>query len=437
MLKAFDLEAPIDTENTRTLFETVKRLKGVLCIFPDTKEEIRSVLQGIIRAYQRGGARGPVVEELRKRGRGAADVLLVEANLDAQLKSLGVSTMQAPAYDEHTYRFQIDETALRSELEEELGYELGRAADHDIHVVRSIFALRRGRRISRIEDCGHVFLTTNTALSRAAFHQQRAENEGWVFSAVITDYHLSHLAWLKSPMQSGDLARTEILASCHAAMRPPQSVWRKYITEVDRLKTEGRITERDHEVLRLSLNAPEELMEVTRGEVDGITENNLRAVLTRLEEGYAADKEEKLKQERLSHELTLSTLVEREQALELSESEKAAAEEKGRQLEAEKAKADEEIRILKSLEKEARERDKERDDRINRFADRTARITFVLSGLCFAVVGAMALFSNLSAFFGVPAAIFAFFNLWVGFSGNMVEQAVKKWVARHLSKFMN
>lgn len=58
-------------------------------------------------------------------------------------------------------------------------------------------------------------------------------------------------------------------------MRPPQTVWRKYIAEVDRLKVEGRFSERDHEVLRLSLNAPEELMDVTRGEVDGITEHNL------------------------------------------------------------------------------------------------------------------------------------------------------------------
>jgi hypothetical protein len=437
MLKAFDLEAPIDTENTRGLLQTVRSLKGVLCILPETKEEIRSVLQGIIRGYKRGVARGPVVDELRKRGRGAADVILVEANLEVNLKSLGISTLNPPPYDERTYRFQIDEEALRNELEEELGYELGRAADHDIHVVRSIFALRKGRSISRIENCGYVFLTTNTALSRAAFHQQRAENEGWVFSAVITDYHLSHLAWLKSPIQSGDLARTEMLASCHAAMRPPQRVWRKYIAEVDRLKAEGHFSESDHEVLRLSLNAPEELMDVTRGEVDGITEHNLRAILTRLEESYAADKEEKLKQERIAHESTMSTLAERERALANSEKEKAATEERARQLQTEKSKADEEIQKLKSFEWLTHEREAARTDRINRMAECIAQIAFLLSAFIFAVVVLMALFSNWSAWLGVPAAILGFFNLWTGFSGNTVERAVKKWVATRLSKFMN
>jgi len=91
---------------------------------------------------------------------------------------------------------------------------------------------------------------------------------------------------------------------------------RRYIAEVDRLKAEGRVSEQNHEVLRLSLNAPEELMEVTRGEIDGITENNLRTILTRLEQDYAADKEERLRQERLSHEETMKALAasEREKA---------------------------------------------------------------------------------------------------------------------------
>jgi len=84
-------------------------------------------------------------------------------------------------------------------------------------------------RVSKKRDSSS--LQTNTALSRAAFYQQRTENEGWVFSAVITEYHLSHLAWLMSPLDAQNLARTEILSSCHAAMRPPQAMWRRYIAE--------------------------------------------------------------------------------------------------------------------------------------------------------------------------------------------------------------
>lgn len=428
LLKAFDLEAEIDTENTRALLETIRKLKGVLCVFPETKEEIRSVLQGIMRGYQRGGARGPVVEELRKRGRGAADVALAEAHLEDNLKALSVSTLQAPAYDDKTYRFQIDEAALREELEEELGYFLGRAADHDVHVVRSILALRKGRRISRIEDSAYVFITTNAALSRAAFHQQRAENEGWIFSSVITDYHLSHLAWLKSPLDAGELSRTEILSSCHAAMNPSQTVWRKYLAEVDRLKKEGHFSERDHEVLRLSLRAPEELMEVTQGEVDGITENNLRTILTRLEGTYAAEKDEMLRQERIAHEETMNALAE-------SEKQKVKVAEQEQILRQQRTKDEQELVQLKAFEAQAKAREERMTARTNRIADKTARLAFILSGLAFAVVGTLALFGQVSIWLGIPAAIAGFFNIWCGFSGNAIERAVKRWVAAALSSF--
>jgi hypothetical protein len=144
-----------------------------------------------------------------------------------------------------------------------------------------------------------------------------------------------------------------------------------------------------------------------------------------------------LKQERLAHEATITTLSEREQALENSEKEKVAAEQRARELQAEKANAEEEISKLKSFEENARCREAARTERINRIAERTARISFVFSGIVFAAVGAMALFSNWSPWLAVPAAIVGFFNLWSGFSGNTIERAVKNWVARRLSDFMS
>jgi cation transport ATPase len=109
-------------------------------------------------------------------------------------------------------------------------------------------------------------------------------------------------------MDSGNLARTELLSSCYAAMRPPQAIWRRYLVEVDRLSKEGRFSKQDHEVLRLSLNAPEELMEVTRGEIDGITEANLRTILNRLEQTFTEEKEKEIERLRMEQELIQKNL---------------------------------------------------------------------------------------------------------------------------------
>ncbi len=309
LIKALDLESQYDTDNARQLLAAIRTLKGVVCIFQETKDELRSVFNAIIRGMQRGAGRGPVYRELLKRRRGIADVILTERNLDSILGSLSISTLPSPRYEESNYRFQIDESQLREEIESEVDYITDRAAEHDIRVVRHIFALRKGRRRSTIEDCGYVFLTTNAALSRAAFYYEKSNSNGWFFSAVVTDFHLSHLAWLKSPMEVPDLPRAEILANCYATMRPHESFWNRYLSELERLKAERKVSERDHEVLRFSLNAADELMEVTRGDVEGITDKNLHIILEKLEKTYAAEKEQALQRERSEHEKTKAALA--------------------------------------------------------------------------------------------------------------------------------
>ncbi len=454
LLKAFDLEAPVDAENTRRLLESIRKLKGILCVFPETKDEIRVVLNGIKRGFMQGGARGPVVEELRKRGRGVADVILVESRLEDRLKALNVSTLPAPSYDATTFRFQIDEVALRAELEEELGYALGRAADHDIHAVRSIIALRQGRRVLRLEDAGYVFVTTNTTLSRAAYKQQRAEEQGWIFSAVITDFHLSHLTWLKAPIEAGELSRTELLSSCHAAMRPPQSVWRQYVIEVDRLKGEGRFSEQDHEILRLSLKAPEELMEVTQGEVSGITEANLRTILNRLEQTYAEEKQaeiERLKseQQRIQKDLDGAqlTVKEREALLAAAANrereilEQAAKKEQALKDEAatrehalreQAQRTDAENERLRAERQSMLDREQRLRARIDRIANHISTWCYIAAWLIFTVFTVFALFSNFNPWFAVPAAFVGLLNIAAGFSGKSIRAFVRARVERQL-----
>lgn len=426
-----------DTDNARQLLAAIRTLKGVVCIFQETKDELRSVLHAIIRGMQHGAGRGPVYRELLKRRRGVADVILTERNLDQMLAALLMSTLPSPRYEESNYLFQIDEGQLRDEIESEADYISDRAAEHDIRVVRHIFALRKGRRRSAIEDCGYVFLTTNAALSRAAFNYEKSNSDGWFFSAVVTDYHLSHLAWLKSPMEVPDLPRAEILASCYATMRPHQSFWNRYLAELEMLKTEKKVSERDHEVLRFSINAADELMAVTRGDVEGITDKNLHIILEKLEKTYAAEKEEALQRERRDHQKTKAALSEAELSSQEITREKEEARQRQVALEQENTMREAEIQKLKKIESEAQAKAERARVRIDQIADRIAKAAFYASWLIFAACGVLALFGNLSVWFGIPAALFGFFNLWAGFSGNAVERCVKRWIANRLTQFMN
>ena len=436
LLKALDLESQYDTDNVCQLLAAIRTLGGVVCLFQETRDELRSVLNAIIRGMQHGSGRGPVYRELLKRGRGVADVIITERNLDRRIADLKISTLPSPRYEESNYQFQIDEGQLRDEIENEVDYISARAAEHDIRVVRHIFALRKGKKRSAIENCGYVFLTTNSALSRAAFHYEKSNSDGWFFSTVVTDYHLSHLAWLKSPMEVPDLPRAEILASCYAAMRPHESFWARYLTELERWRAEGKFSERDHEVLRFSINAADELMAVTRGDVEGLTEKNLHVILGKLERTYAAEKESALQREREEHERTRAALGQAELSSMIVAREKQEALQRQVDLERGREAHEAEIQRLKRIESDARAKDESARARIDRLAGRIANACFYACGAVFAICAALAFFEHLSYWFGVPAALLGFFHLWAGFSGSAVKRAVRQWIGRRLTWFV-
>ncbi len=435
MIKALDLESSVDSENAKTLLAAIRKLKGVVCIFPETKDELRTVLKAIIRGMQNSAGRGPVYRELLKRRRGVADVILAERNLDAALAALSISVMPSPSYGEDTYKFQIDEAELRDEIEAEIDYISDKAADHDTRVVRHTFALRKGRHVSSIEDAGYVFLTTNSALSRAAFYYERNNSKGWIFPAVVTDYHLSHLAWLKSPMEVQDLPRVEILANCYATMRPHETIWNRYLEEVARLKAQNIVSEMEHEVLRFSLNAPDELMAVTRGDVEGVTLGNVHIILERLEKTYAAEKEQKLAQVRQEHEVTKKEL---EQATALAKEHsdnllQAAGRENA--LKREKSAQDAKIQELQKSDADAKAREERRNERVDLMARALSKYAYIIAWIAFAALGGLSAFSNWNIWYAVPWIIVGVANLAAGFSADSIRNVVHAQVDKCLSKF--
>ena len=430
LIKAMGLESEIECKNARNLLEAIIDLKGVLCIFPETKEETRTVLRAIAKGLQAGRGRGNVTRELLKRGRGAADVILAETDLESKLRSLNISTLAAPSYSESQYKFQIDEEELREEIEGEVDYFNENALDHDVRVVRHVYALRKGHRASSIEDCRYVFLTTNSGLSRAAFRYARQSSSGWIFSSVVTDFHLSHLVWLKLPVAVSDQTEVEILASCYAAMKPSEAVWNRYLEEVDRLKAENKTTDIQHEALRFSVGASEELMEVTRGDVDGINSGNLHLILENLEKNYAKEKEAKLS--RVEAELEESQRVAKSHAKRLKEVDKGAE-----ALKSEKRKHEKEVAALKAEVEKNRERDGHRRGRIGLIARLLANAFFVLLALICLTVGLMSLLAKQTLYWAIPFLILGLVSALFGFNVYQLKEKLEFKLNQSLQNWMD
>ena len=89
----------------------------------------------------------------------------------------------------------------------------------------------------------------------------------------------------------------------------------RYLTEIEKLETEGRITVRHHALLRSSPNAYSALVSLTQGDERHINEETITETLRRTEEEIAADKDVALGRERAESERWRNEVYARRDAL--------------------------------------------------------------------------------------------------------------------------
>ncbi len=87
-------------------------------------------------------------------------------------------------------------------------------------------------------------------------------------------------------------------------MEPPTKLWSKYLDEIQKLKSKGEISAADHEALRLSLRAREELMNLTGGEEQAFSAETVNDILERVKSEFAKEHIDALVVERAEHEKT-------------------------------------------------------------------------------------------------------------------------------------
>ena len=127
---------------------------------------------------------------------------------------------------------------------------------------------------------------------------------------MITDFSLANMAWLKSPLGAPAVPMTGLLAFSYAALQPSKELLEKYLSEIENLEKQGKITERDHQLLRSSQLAQAELMNLTLGEEDALTEQTVTETLKRVTEEIKKEESNKYRMERAAHQETQEQLAE-------------------------------------------------------------------------------------------------------------------------------
>jgi hypothetical protein len=298
VIRALGLEGSARQEAATELLHLLRKLGGRIAVFSHTLDEIKKVIKGAADHIDSPTARGQIIVEMRQQKRTRSDLYLIAEELDTRLAVNQVEEHQTPKY---SLPYQIDELAFEEELTDEVHYYNPRASEYDVNSVRSIYAIREGTSPRSLENARAVFVTTNGGFARAAFRYGRDIEETRSVSSVVTDFSVANLAWLKAPMGAPDLPAKEIMAYCYAALQPSQHLWDKYLSEGDKLLSQGSITPETHQLLRYKLRARDELMNLTLGDASVVSPEMMVEIVERVEASIRSGDIKRLKKEKEDH----------------------------------------------------------------------------------------------------------------------------------------
>ena len=273
----------------RELLEILYEAGLSLFCFSHTYDEILGILQGGAKRLREDSIADTHGETLRyflSKGYSASDVELETAQLQKHLNSLHVRVERKPRYE---VPLGIDERKLEVALFDMVHHRHTQALQRDVDSLAAVYRWRRGRLHVPLENCGAIFVTTNSAIAWASTSFFREEYGRSITPLCLSEHVMTTLVWLKKPSRVPDLPEKRLIADSYAAMNPTDDLWKKYANEIERLRARKDITSDDYYVLRSSMEAQSALMDLTSGEPDAFTEGTAQQVLERAKEALVAD----------------------------------------------------------------------------------------------------------------------------------------------------
>ena len=298
LIQRLGLEGKQNKESVETLIRLLDNLGAVVAAFSHSVEEIKNVIKGAAHHIDDQNARAALITEARRNNITKSDLLLRAENIDGELKKLNIVIRDTPKYSTD---FQIDELDFEQVIEEEMSYLNPKAKEYDINSVRSIYVLRGKRSPQSIEKSAAVLVTSNSKLADAAWKYGQKHSASYEVSSVIPSFSLANIAWLKAPMGAPNLPTHEILAFSYAALQPSKRLLSKYLTEIDKLEQQSKISVRDHQLLRSNMLAQDELMKLTLGDEDELTQETLIEMAKRVSDEIKEEGNAQLIAEKKAH----------------------------------------------------------------------------------------------------------------------------------------
>ena len=259
--------------------ETLIYEKANLFIFLHTFEEVKRILDNCLKwightNYDPSFASQALKYFVQNSWR-ESDVERFLVGLENLLKKYQIRIVDTPDPDKDK-SYQIDEEKIQKVIVEtysELNPYFDQAdkaftIQRDIKSFSAIYKLRKGRKPRNIKEAKSIFLTTNSSLAYAGKKFEISETSlgAFIIPACLTDVFVGTVLWLQSPAKVIALNEKKIIADCYAALQPSDQLIKKFIKEIERLKTEGKINDEECYLLRTNRVVMDLLEKKTMGD---------------------------------------------------------------------------------------------------------------------------------------------------------------------------
>ncbi|HUW07774.1 MAG TPA: hypothetical protein VMW01_16120 [Williamwhitmania sp.] len=282
ILRALGLEGEEYTTQSHEFLKIMRHMNVNIACFSQTHDEIRGILDSVAHSLQDKSRKSyksfSVLSYAISQGWRSSDIESIISTLEITLKRLRIYIKEKP---QHSSSLGLNEEKLTQILNVNLPRQSTEAQHHDIDCLTSIHRLRNAQPRYNIENCNHIFVTSNNDLARAStifFIEEYAKN---TVPLCINDHTLATLAWVKNPQYVQNLSTQMLISDSHAAMRPNRELWNKYLHEIERLHSKGDISDDDFNILRFSMAARNALLESTLATPDAFTEGTVPIILER------------------------------------------------------------------------------------------------------------------------------------------------------------
>lgn len=276
ILSYLDLSSSQDTLDAKTLFEQIRETGAKVAAFKHSIEEAEGVLKAIQNARGAGDAYGPSVHRLSNATFRAYFESMIGGVSRAWTQTHNLEIIPEAATHYHKNFTPIDEDELVSAIRLSM-YDRVLTRERDAKSVAETIRRLGGAHIpvSSIASCRYIFATANASLQRrvSSFLANKKILLEGDFNPIVTSRYLSGLCWLMCGGKSDQSpTMAKLLANCAAALRVKPEIadrTKRFLADVDPEKA------RHFEALMTNERASQYLIEVTLGDVNVITANNV------------------------------------------------------------------------------------------------------------------------------------------------------------------